>query len=93
MADVKPGNETTEWKAWLVGICAALALGIGHLLAVGLIPNPDGFGLFEGLALAATTLGAIGGVTVQTTNYIKGRSAVKIADKSAGGDVTPPNPT
>jgi hypothetical protein len=90
--EIKPGNETTEWKAWIVGICAALALGLGHIIEVGLLSDGDGLGALEIVMLVAAVLGSIGGVSVMTNGYIKGRSIVK-ASAPQPVDEPPANPT
>ena len=72
-----PGKDTSEWRAWVLAICAALAVATGSILGSGLILDTAGFGLYEGLVMAVTILSAIAGITVPTTAYIKGRSQLK----------------
>jgi hypothetical protein len=84
MADPNtPGNKTSEWKAWLTGVCGSVALALGNLLALGLIKDTPGFGAFEALTLAVTILAGIGGVAVVSNKYIGGRNAIKVT-KAAG---------
>ena len=92
MADstVTPGTQTTEWKAWIVAIAGALALGIGSIVTAGLVP--EGSPWHTALALVAAVLAAIGGVTVPvvTSKYIGARTAVKVANAAVNAAAPDP---
>ncbi len=79
MSDVTPGTQTSEWKTWVIAICGSLALALGSFLTMGLIPDADGFGLFEALVMVATVLAAVGGVALPTMKYNAGRTDLKVA--------------
>jgi hypothetical protein len=95
MSELRPGNTTTEWKAWVTAICGSLAVGLASVLATGLIPDVDGFGAYKALAMVASVLAAIGGITLGTNKYIDSRTKVKVADAvgpTRGGPVPPAPP-
>lgn len=87
MADPNtPGNQTSEWTAfkWMTLICAALATGLGVVVASGAVTDATIMAILSG---AVAVLGAIGGVGGKA--YIQGRSAIKVAKASE----KPVNPT
>lgn len=94
-----PGKETSEWKAWLIAVCAILSLAGGYMLTTGLIVDTEGFGAFEAITLAVTVLGGISGVTFGAAKYGDQRTKLKInqlvaeASKAASEAGKPADPT
>ena len=85
MADVTPGNETSEFKAlkW-IGIIAGLLVAVmGSLTAAGVLPQ-------EGLW--ATIIGAAFTVAKVAAAYAESRGAIKSAQVLAANPPKPPQP-